>query len=130
MLGIVHKIMGSQKKNVMEYKTLNIYEYVRDMIAINTLGVDTPLHIAETNRIVAHIETTRNKAWDYPVLTMQEWVEAQKEVWRVSNIIKKTYFSAGLHISSEKAAELYPVNVKSEIAEYAQELAYRIARKL
>ena len=121
---------GVTKKKVMEYKTLNVYEYIRDMITINTLGVDAPLHIAETNKRIAHIEATRNTNWHYPAPSLQEWVEAQQEVYRVSGIIKKTFFSAGLHIRNEKAAELYPINVKSEIAEYAQQLAYRIASKL
>lgn len=125
--------MGSQKKqrNMNKHEeTVSVYSYIRDMIAINTLGVDAPLHITETSRRIAHIEATRNKSCNYPVLTMQEWVEAQKEVWRVSQAIRKNYVLMGTSISSEKAAELYPVNVHVSIAEYAQELAYRIARKL
>ena len=107
---------------------ISIYSYVKAMLSIKTLGVNTPLHVAESNKIVAHVEATRNQAYVYPNLTRQEWIAAQDAAWRVSQAIQKNHVLLGLSISSKEAAELYPVIVPASIAEYAQEIAYQNAR--
>ena len=107
---------------------ISIYSYVKAMLSIKTLGVNTPLHVAESNKIIAHIEATRNQSYKYPVLSRQEWVLAQDEAWRVSQAIQKNHIFLGLSISSKEAAKVYPVIVPASIAEYAQELAYQNAR--
>jgi len=108
---------------------INVYSYVEAMMAIKTLGVNTPLHIAETNKRIAHIEATRNQTYSYPALTRQEWITAQNEVWLVSQAIRENHILLGISISSEEAAKLYPVSVPASIVEYAQEIAYQDARK-
>jgi len=45
----------------MMTKKISVYSYVSEMLSVKTLGVNTPLHIAETNKRIAHIEATRNK---------------------------------------------------------------------
>lgn len=109
---------------------ISVYSFIEAMISIKTLGVNTPLHVAESNKIVAHIEATRNQSYKYPVLSTQEWVLAQDEVWRVSQAILENYILLGISISSEEAAKLYPVSLPESIAEYAQEVAYQNARKI
>jgi len=109
---------------------ISVYSYVEAMLSIKTLGVNTPLHVAESNKIVAHIEATRNQGYSYPALSIQEWITAQDEVWRVSQAIQKNHALLGISISSEEAALLYPINVPTSIAEYAQEVAYQNARKI
>ena len=108
---------------------ISVYSYVKAMLSIKTLGVNASLHVAENNKNIAHIEATRNQSYKYPVLSRQEWVLAQDEVWRVSQAIQKNHIFLGIRISSEEAAKLYPINVPTSIAEYAQEAAYQNARK-
>jgi len=109
---------------------ISIYSYVSDMLSVKTLGVNTPLHVAENNKTIAHIEATRNQSYKYPVLSTQEWITAQDEVRRVSQAIQKNHALLGKRISSEEAAKLYPVSLPESIAEYAQEVAYQNARKI
>lgn len=114
----------------MNTSRTNVYSYVKAMVSINTLGSDTPLYVTETNKRVAHIEATRNQSYNYPVLTISQWAEAQNEIWRVSQLIRNNHVLIGESISSDKAAELYPIKVQSEIAEYAQSIAYQKGREL
>ena len=108
-----------------------IFNYVSDMIhVVKGYNTANPLVEKEIRRQIQQIEDARNISYEYPALTIQEWVTARDEWWRIAKAIQQDWVLRGKVLGIDHAKTLYQAQVHTSISDAVLMLAYQKGRSV